>query len=251
MFPELNFCSLPSIPLNQKSQLPRCPAIYFVLNKNKEVLYVGKSVNLLYRWREHHRFNQLSEINKKDNISIYWLEIKPEKDIDLTLAENHYIKKLKPALNYSTVPIIHKGDFATVLAQLNRKTIVAGLYNIDREYELVLLYPCFKKYETRKIASLLKKSPSSFKWDKQYINKTKPYWVSEYFAQKSQISIKIKITPDVTYGLFWDECNKSSIPSLVVGVSMRVIDWKNNYTRFPQEEYLVDVSILDELIIDE
>lgn len=250
MFPQFNFCSLPSVSLTQKSQLPRCPGIYFVLNQNKEVLYVGKSINLLYRWREHHRFNQLSEINKNDDISIYWLEIKPEKDKDLTLAENHYIKKLKPVLNYSTVPIIHKGDFATALSQLNRKTIIAGLYHIDREYELILLYPCFKKRESIKIASLLKKSPSCFEWDKQYLNKIKPYWVSEYFTQKSQVLIKIKIIPDVTYGLFWNECNKSSIPSLVLGVSMRVIDWRNNYASFPREESLVDVSILDELIIN-
>ena len=250
MFPKLNFCSLPFVSLAQKSQLPRCPAIYFVLNQNKKVLYVGKSINLLYRWRDHHRFNQLSEINKNNDISIYWLEVKPDKDKDLTLAENYYINKLKPSFNYSAVPIIHKGDFATVLAQLNRKIIVAGLYNIDREYELVLLYPCFKKQESRKIANLLKKSPSSFKWDKQYLNKTKPYWVSNYPSQKSQVSIKVKITPDITYGLFWDECNKSSIPSLVLGVSMRVIDWKNNYTSFPQEEYLVDVSVVDELILD-
>lgn len=88
LFPKIDFKNLPFVSLSNKSNLPKCSGIYFVLNQKKEVLYVGKSINLFYRWRDHHRFEQLSEIHKNKNevISIFWLELKPHQEKDLTLA---------------------------------------------------------------------------------------------------------------------------------------------------------------------
>lgn len=112
----------------------------------------------------------------------------------------------------------------------------------------MLLYPCFKKNESRKIASLLKKSPDSFTWNKEYLQ-TKPFWVADYASNQLPKPIKVRITPCVTYGLFWNECTKSSIPTLVLGIPMRIVDWKTHYS-IPLEEYFIDVTKLDELVID-
>ena len=244
-FPKIDFDCLPSVPLAQKSYLPRCSAIYFVLNQNKEILYVGRAINLLYRWRDHHRFMQLIELNKTQNISIFWWECQHQIH-DLISAENYYINFFKPLLNSTTVPTIFKGNFSIVLSQLARNTIVAGLFSKNKSYELVLIYAWPKKNESRKIAQLLKKCLNGFTWTKNYIQKT-PFWIGNFSDLQLQQPVNVRVTPCIIYGLFWRECTKSSIPTLVLGVPMRIVDWRTNY-EVPNEENFLDVSILDRLI---
>lgn len=69
---------LPSVYLLEKDRLPNCAAIYFVSDSKNQVLYIGRTVNLIERWKEHHRFNQLKRLNRKDkkinqkNIKMSW-----------------------------------------------------------------------------------------------------------------------------------------------------------------------------------
>ena len=70
---DLNLSELPSVYLLDKSNLPSCAAIYFVYDNKGQVLYIGRTVNLVARWREHHRFNQLKRFNRKSRISISWM----------------------------------------------------------------------------------------------------------------------------------------------------------------------------------
>lgn len=42
--------TLPSIPLAQKSKLPVCPGIYFAIDGEEKVLYIGCSKNINQRW---------------------------------------------------------------------------------------------------------------------------------------------------------------------------------------------------------
>ena len=247
VFPTIDFNNLPLLPLSQKSNLPRCPAIYFILNQQQEVLYIGRSINLLYRWRDHHRFLQLREINKIQPVFIYWWECQPKKH-NLISAENYYINLFKPLLNSTIVPTVYKGDFSIFLTQLARNTIIAGLFVQNNVYELILIYAWNKKYESRKIANILKKCPSSIVWDKHYIQKT-PYWIADYKNHQLSQPFKLKILPCIKFGLFWQECTKSSIPTLVFDVPMKIVDWRTNYL-IPNEENFVDVSKLDELIVE-
>jgi hypothetical protein len=53
--------ALPSLPFVERRRLPRCAAIYFVLNAEGTVLYVGQSINLALRWAAHHRMTKLVE----------------------------------------------------------------------------------------------------------------------------------------------------------------------------------------------
>lgn len=244
-FPTIDFNNLPSVPLAQKSNLPRCPAIYFVLNQKREILYIGRSINLLYRWRDHHRFVQLSEINKTKKVFIYWWECNTQKH-NLVSAENYYINLFKPLFNSTIVPTIHKGDLSILLTQLSRNIIVAGLFRQDNIFELVLMYAWSKKYESRKIASILTKCPNSIVWDKYYIQKT-PHWIADYRNHQLCKQLNLRIVPCVKFGLFWRECTKSSISTLVFGVPIRIVDWRTNY-QVPNEENFVDISKLDELI---
>ena len=53
--------ALPFVAFPERKRLPRLTAIYFVLNAEGTVLYVGQSINLAVRWAAHHRTAKLLE----------------------------------------------------------------------------------------------------------------------------------------------------------------------------------------------
>ena len=57
---ELQLSELPSVSLDDRSQLPETPSIYFAMS-NGVVQYIRRSVNPRQRWAAHHRYEQLSE----------------------------------------------------------------------------------------------------------------------------------------------------------------------------------------------
>jgi DNA-binding Xre family transcriptional regulator len=63
--------NLPSLPLANKRSLPNISCIYFVLNGD-EVIYLGRSTDLRFRWRQHHRYDDLKEL---PDLRIAWLEV--------------------------------------------------------------------------------------------------------------------------------------------------------------------------------
>lgn len=90
----LDLLTLPSLPLNQRSQLPNCPAIYFVM-QGEHVLYIGKTINLAQRWVDHHKWNQLIALGTP--VKIAWLECS-DKNL-LTQIETALIRQFAPELN--------------------------------------------------------------------------------------------------------------------------------------------------------
>ncbi|MEG4121826.1 hypothetical protein QUA43_30695 [Microcoleus sp. N9_B4] len=93
----INPLTLPSLSLANRSTLPSCPAVYFVLEGDR-VLYVGRSRNLRQRWVIHHRYKQLKAIS---NIRIAWLECS-EPSL-LAEIEAAMIRYFLPPLNGSAV----------------------------------------------------------------------------------------------------------------------------------------------------
>lgn len=82
-------------------RLPKKPGLYAILNKNsKRIYYIGKSINLVNRWKygsNHHRFKQACKL--KDP-KIAWIEIPKSKIHTLEL---EYIKKYKPTWNNTPI----------------------------------------------------------------------------------------------------------------------------------------------------
>jgi len=62
---------LPSLPLNDRQKLPSIACIYFVL-ENDWLVYIGRSRDLRFRWRQHHRYHDFQDL---ENVKIAWLEI--------------------------------------------------------------------------------------------------------------------------------------------------------------------------------
>lgn len=103
MFSNFALYTLPSLPLSQRNSLPECPSIYFAIDSNNRVLYVGKAINLLSRWKNHHRQEQLNRINRKNPIKIAWLICPSELEV-LARTETYFIEFYQPLLNQTPVP---------------------------------------------------------------------------------------------------------------------------------------------------
>ena len=86
----------------KKTPFPNCAAIYFVSNSSGQIFYIGRTVSLVERWKEHHRFNQLRKLNRKDPIRISWLTC-PRDIKTLIRLEEEYIAHYQPALNWTKV----------------------------------------------------------------------------------------------------------------------------------------------------
>lgn len=201
----IKLSELPSVYLLDKDRLPSCAAIYFVCDSKSQILYIGRTVNLIERWREHHRFNQLKRLNRKTKISIHWMTCSNDIKI-LSSLEAQFINKYKPPLNWTKVisPIrkITPSEIALQqslqqLAKLN--TMIFGFDPIADEEPptIYLVYPVLgRRGVSGTIRTALKninKKASSLKW-KEYDTEPKSsgkfgYWETNYNG------IRIDLTP--------------------------------------------------------
>lgn len=93
---------LPSLSLDQRNALPDCPAIYFVLSPDDVVLYIGKTVKLMMRWKAHHRYRQCAAI---PGVRIAWLSLTDTPDL-LNAIEQACIEYFEPTFNRQHLPNI-------------------------------------------------------------------------------------------------------------------------------------------------
>jgi hypothetical protein len=92
--------ALPFVSFAERKRLPRLAAIYFVLNVEGMVLYVGQSINLALRWAAHHRATKLSE---HQATRIAWLVMEDAALLDDV--ETACLAYFKPICNSRTHPI--------------------------------------------------------------------------------------------------------------------------------------------------
>lgn len=85
--------SLPWIPLSATAGFPAEPGIYFAVDCDGRVQYVGRSVNVKRRWGRHHKYKELILIG---NVHIRYLSVNKE---DLVSLEAMYIEMFQPPLN--------------------------------------------------------------------------------------------------------------------------------------------------------
>jgi hypothetical protein len=91
---ELDLSSLPWLPLNAVLAFPRQPAVYFAIDSQHRVQYIGRSVDPKTRWSKHHCYKQLNSIG---GICIAYLFI--ESSELLPEVEQALIQWFRPPLN--------------------------------------------------------------------------------------------------------------------------------------------------------
>ena len=133
----INPLKLDSLKLSELNQLPSCTAIYFAIDANDRILYVGKADNLRSRWQNHHRKHQLQEISEICPIRIAWLPWNCEGVME---AEKFFIQTHQPLLNGTLVklPEVVPSEtiFTTFLKTFSRRIIILGIQPISIENSL-------------------------------------------------------------------------------------------------------------------
>lgn len=192
---KIKIADLPSVHLLDKNRLPNCAAIYFVTDSDGQIIYIGRTVNLVARWKDHHRFNQLKRFNRKNLLSISWLNC--SNDIStLSKLENEFINLYKPPLNWTKVviPVRKITPVETALQQSLQQlaklnTVIFGFDPIAGETPTIYLnYPVYGRRgvsgSIRVALRNINKKASSLKW-KEYHTEPKSFgkfghWKTEY-----------------------------------------------------------------------
>jgi len=85
--------ALPSVALADRRSLPAEPCIYFAIDGQGVVQYIGRSVNISKRWENHHRYRALSPMQ---GARIAYMHV----DVDLLpQVESALIEWFNPPLN--------------------------------------------------------------------------------------------------------------------------------------------------------
>jgi hypothetical protein len=97
--------NLDNVKLENKDLLPEYSGIYYVIDSEQIIWYIGRSINLQRRWnneKPHHLFHQLISIASQENrqFFIYYDQVAIKK---LRLQEKKQIAKYQPRLNYTPV----------------------------------------------------------------------------------------------------------------------------------------------------
>jgi excisionase family DNA binding protein len=94
----INPLNLPSIAIDRRYALPRVSSVYFVIEADSQIVYIGQAVNLRSRWAAgHHRLDDC-----KPTARIAWIEI--EDAAMRSGAEYSLICRYRPHLNSNDNP---------------------------------------------------------------------------------------------------------------------------------------------------
>ncbi|WP_414756605.1 helix-turn-helix domain-containing protein [Anabaena sp. CCY 9910] len=85
--------ALPSVSLQERSQLPTTPCIYFAIDSQGVVQYIGQTKNPRKRWLSHHKGVDIAMLGE---IRISYLHCDPDL---LPIVENALIAWFNPPLN--------------------------------------------------------------------------------------------------------------------------------------------------------
>lgn len=93
----INPLALPSVPLEQRSRLPTTPCIYFAIDSQGVIQYIGQSANPRQRWSLHHQWRSLKRL---DEVRVCYINCDAEHLNEVELA---LIRRFSPLLNKQAV----------------------------------------------------------------------------------------------------------------------------------------------------
>lgn len=256
---DINLFDLPFVLLSDLNNLPNCPAIYFALDSQNIIHYIGKADNLQKRWKDHHRQYRLDDINKKYPVRIAWLVWSKD---DLSSAEKYFINHYRPLLNNTKVETPEIVPSEIILKKLLRKVankICAIGIRKRKDNNLTIVYVKYdaKDYTTKGAAAIIRKFKSEhkettlkIKWSK-YVNTISGVWypigsrdqrrqAKENRAYNNHWEIAcngviIDITPES--GFYEVEfINQESVPWRLAGIKTRAIiqpQFTNMISKYP------------------
>ena len=255
---------LPSLRLSQLKELPPCVAIYFAIDEEQRVLYVGKTKNLNKRWKNHDRIPKLQEMDKESPVAIAWKSWNPE---GLDEAEKYFISTFQPLLNGTKVisPEIIPSEviLRDFLTTFSKKLIILGINQAELT-EVILKYKWAKPLSTaNEIKEFIKESNKKnsslkFRWKryitiKDYGDAARPGSRRQKFLARRNNAynnhwqlgcngVRLHITPagasyDESYFGSYQELKKQSKPKELAGIKIQAVTSGNLAGMGYQDEY--------------
>ncbi|MBE9016937.1 GIY-YIG nuclease family protein [Chroococcidiopsidales cyanobacterium LEGE 13417] len=181
---DLHIDRLPYVEFLKKERLPESAGIYFVIDGERKIWYVGKAQNLKARWKGHHRADQLQKIHKKNPLKIFWHSCDRGETI-LAQLETFFIEKYYPVLNQTKVEIKRitpaEIELRNVLAKISKYVILIGYEEYSREFELptvFLKYDWTYRNPARTLRSIFDavNKKGNLRWSYYWRVKTTPIW---------------------------------------------------------------------------
>lgn len=188
MLPELpdsfQLDKLPLVEFLKKDQLPETAGIYFVVDRDWKVWYIGKAQNLRTRWLGHHRYEQLEKINKKTHLSLLWYSCE-NNATTLTQLEDYFIETYHPALNQTKVEARRitpaEIELRSTLVKISKYVIIFGWEENSQEFGLptvYLKYDCLYHNPSRILKNIFDavNKRGNLRWSYYWRIKTNPIW---------------------------------------------------------------------------
>ena len=133
---EIRLNALPSVTLEDRAELTEAPSIYFAIDSQDVVQYIGRSINPQKRWLNHHR---QSDLEAMSGVRIAYLTV--ESDL-LPAVEEALITYFEPSLNgqrthYASGPVFNNGiqwRLRQLMAEINLSNNdlaeIAGIHRV-------------------------------------------------------------------------------------------------------------------------
>lgn len=175
---------LPYVEFIKKDQLPETAGIYFAIDKDQKIWYIGRAQNLRNRWLGHHRYEQLKKINKKSNIKLLWYSCENNENT-LTQLENYFIDTYHPVLNSTKVEAKRitpaEIELRNTLVKIGQYIIVVGYEENNKEFGLPtihLKYSCGYKNPARILRNIFDavNRRGGLRWSYYRKSRSTPIW---------------------------------------------------------------------------
>ena len=233
MIDNFNLDELPSVELLEKERLPTTAGIYFALDSKDRLWYVGKAQNLNQRWINHHRYDQLKKINKKNSIKLKWYECENNEDI-LTKLETYFIDTYYPVLNQTKVesPKVIPAEISLrkTLAKISKYVIIYGYEDNSKVFGLptvFLKYDLLYRNPARILRSIFdadNRKKGNLKWSYHWRVKTTPIWKTKC----NGICIVVGCNTNINYFIQHGEATTLAGISLL---NLSIKDFEKNITQ--------------------
>ena len=240
MLPDgFNLNVLPCVEFVNRAHLPVTSGIYFAIDYNDKIWYIGKAQNLRTRWCGHHRDDQLQKINKKNKLKLAWYTCLSDAKT-LARLENYFIDRYHPVLNQTKIQAKKitpaEIELRKTLVKMGKYVVIFGYEEHSKEFGLPTVhikYDCLRRNPVRSLSTIFDavNKKGGLRWSYYWRVKTAPIWQTKCNGVAIVVSSTDGVTKFMNSG---EEVTLAGIPLLNISTEdfqkeVAEKDWAETY----------------------